>query len=406
MKKYYTILALSLLLLCQCSKKPLVGEKTARDILVYIIADNNLASNLDADINEMEAVWNESYDGRLFVFHNTGKNSILYRIKHDTDLKHINSEPLIQFNSDFDPCKKGSLTEVMQFVKASYPANQHALVISSHGSGWLPNLNYTSTYTLDQHSKLLRPTQAHSNDSSERTIGSTYKHVTEIEMYDLATMLESFEKLEFIMFDACLMASVEGLYQLRNSAKFIISSSAEILANGAPYDKMMPHMFAKNAPDVKAMANDFLLYYAGQSSEVLRSATISVVQTDRLETLANTIKQIIPQSSINSYTTAGVQQFGRYPYQDTFYDLEDFITKNYNHSPDINNLQAALDYAVVYSGATDYMFKGAGGFKINTHCGLTMYAPLQNTTARNRLNIYNTKYDWGKDSNLSTVFAY
>ena len=423
MKKFNLLLIItSIALLSQCTEKPAIdnkpsiGNKTARDILVYIVADNNLAYALDGDINEMESAWSESYDGRLFVLHNTGASTKLYRIKHDTDLKKINSDVVVNYPSDFDPCKKGALTEVMSYIQAQYKSEQHALILSSHGSGWLPSYQSTKRQTLDQHTKLLHtgagnlhPAQAYNQDISQHTIGVTDSYGTEIELYDLAEMLKPFNKLEFIMFDACLMASVEGLHQLRNNTKYVMSSAAEILADGAPYTQMMPHMFAKNKPNVTSMATEFLNFYANQTNPILKSATISVVQTDKLEALADTISQIIPKISTQPYTTQNVQQFGRYQFLNTFYDLEDFIAKNLSDPASLNSLKTALNNAVIYKGATEYILLGSGGFKINTHCGLTTFVPSSEPSqielSQKHLTIYNTKYEWGRDSDFSTLFA-
>jgi hypothetical protein len=54
-------------------------------------------------------------------------------------------------------------------------------------------------------------------------------------------------KLDFIIFDACFMGSVEVCYELKDKAEYIVASPTEILSPGFVYSSMMQHLFKPKA---------------------------------------------------------------------------------------------------------------------------------------------------------------
>ena len=176
--KLLPLLILAALFTCCDSKKNTPGEKTARNVLMYMVGDNNLQNALFSDVNDMEKAWSESYDGRLFVLFNSAISTNLYLIKQDNDIKKINSQIIMTFPSDFDPCKKGALTDVIDYIQQNYESDQLALMISSHGSGWLPDPYSSQPTARAEHSKLLIPATP-TNDGQQRTIGTTDKNPTD-----------------------------------------------------------------------------------------------------------------------------------------------------------------------------------------------------------------------------------
>ena len=165
--KLLPLLIFAVLFTCCDSKKNTPGEKTARNVLMYMIGDNNLQNALLSDVNDMERAWSESYDGRLFVLYNSNTTTNLYLIKQDNDSVKINSEILVKFPSNFDPCKKGALTDVIDYIQLNYESEQLALMISSHGSGWIPDPYSSQPTARAEHSKLLIPA-TQTNDGQQK----------------------------------------------------------------------------------------------------------------------------------------------------------------------------------------------------------------------------------------------
>lgn len=146
---------------------------------------------------------------------------------------------------------------ILNKIKEELPADTYGLVISSHGGGWVPN------DIFDSH--VLAQTRFIGQD------GTDY-----MEIPDLAEALEG-SHFEYILFDACLMSSVEALYDLRQAAKYLIASPAEVLAEGFPYKEIVSQLFYN---DLKGACQSFMNKYRQTSG------TIALVQTDKLEALA------------------------------------------------------------------------------------------------------------------------
>ena len=122
--------------------------------------------------------------------------------------------------------------EVLQSVigdaMSMFPARSYGLVLWSHGTGWLPEGVY-SDLPRSASPAAARPQSFGRDGGSE---------------IDVAALAEAMPvKFEFIIFDACLMGSVEVLYQLRGKANTIVASPTETLVVGFPYDEVIPCLF-------------------------------------------------------------------------------------------------------------------------------------------------------------------
>lgn len=375
-----------------CEKPTPTPEPTqeGRNVLAYFVADNNLATYAFADINEMESAWDDSYNGKMFVFFNKrGGESQLLQIKRDEDPNKINSTVIKTYPKTQDPCDIEFFRSVIDEVYKLYPAKNRGLILWSHGSGWLKK---GSRYPLRSGEKLskLDYVLSNENDDRQRTIGSADSHGSEMEIYDIANALDGL-KFDFISFDACYMACVEVYYELKDRANYIFASAAETLADGAPYDQITGMMFDENL-NMPQIAETCFQYF-NKESGVRKSSTYSVVKTDKLEALAAAVKGI---TKSNTTTSTNVQQFGRSPFNNIFFDLEDFIVKNYGANPEFTT---ALKNTVIYKNATPMLFNQ---IVVNYHCGMTSYIPKPDQL--NTLKIYKERYSWSKDSGLGELF--
>lgn len=50
-------------------------------------------------------------------------------------------------------------------------------------------------------------------------------------------------RFDYLIFDACFMANIETLYDLRAGFDYIVASPCEIMAAGFPYDRTVPYLF-------------------------------------------------------------------------------------------------------------------------------------------------------------------
>jgi hypothetical protein len=178
-------------------------------------------------------------------------------------------------------------------------------------------------------------------------------------------------KLDFILFDACFMGSVEVCYELKDKADYIVASPAEVIAPGFVYSTMMQHLFTSEA-DLIAVAHDFYEYYDSQNG-LGRSATVSVVKTSALEQLATLVKSVT-QQNLSFNELENLQTFG-YGSQRIYFDLGDYLQKL---SPKrLNEIQTSLDQCVLYKAHTPFYYS-AGTESLQTiraFSGLSIYIP-------------------------------
>jgi hypothetical protein len=151
-----------------------------------------------------------------------------------------------------------------------------------------------------------------------------------MEIYDLASALpDGF--FDFIIFDACSMASIECVYELRTKADYIIASPSETLTNGFPYREILPHLFATEL-DVDKIAKGFYDFYANYRYPY---GNISVTHTAGLEELALATREIIqsvqsadPSSLVYDTPLPDWQLLSQWQGSPTrLFDFGDFITR-------------------------------------------------------------------------------
>lgn len=99
-------------------------------------------------------------------------------------------------------------------------------------------------------------------------------------------------KFDYVIFDVCFMSSIELLYDLKDNARYILASPAEIMGKGIPYHKVLPLLFSRDYPidrRLASAASAIVEYYRGESYP---SAAFTVVATAGLQGVADAVKRI------------------------------------------------------------------------------------------------------------------
>jgi Clostripain family. len=198
------------------------------------------------------------------------------------------------------------------------------------------------------------------------------------------------------VFDACLMGDIEVAYELKDSVDYVVSSPAEILANGFPYQNIMQHVY-KTPTDLVGVAKEYYEFYKNSSNP---SATISVVKTSELVGVALEAKVIFNKyrSKIGQLDVSNIQRYFRYN-KHWFYDVGDFITQ-LSSPAEAAPFIKSLNNAVIYKAATPDFLYDYGGFTIdpNKYSGLGIYIPTEPSDPE--LNEFYKKFKWNMDANL------
>jgi hypothetical protein len=69
-------------------------------------------------------------------------------------------------------------------------------------------------------------------------------------------------KLDFIVFDAYFIGSLEMCYELKDKTDYIVALLAEVLVSGLVYSTMMQHLFEPNVGGCLKIVCLFLIIHA------------------------------------------------------------------------------------------------------------------------------------------------
>ena len=384
-----------------------------RVFVLFSFGYNNLSYDLKEDVEEMIASGVPGYgfeENVVLVLNQNTSKGYNYNTPSAPVLTHIYSKggniirDTIKIYADTTiAARKAVVNDVLTIAKERFPAKSYGMLMSSHGTGWAPqgycysppDKSYGSIWSLNsgyydgpakyyEERPLLKSIGAHYNGSAALC--------TEIEIPDLADAIPM--HMDYILFDACFMGCVEVAYELKDKCDLMCFSQTEILSNGMDYKNLLSVLFAEDGPDIEKCAENYFDMYKSQSSPVMRSATISVVDCRKLDALACVVakhSEAIKALSINTSDRNKVQGYfqPRYSrYHGIFFDLESMIKEAGASEEELAELSDALNECVLCKYATARFL---GEFDIKTHSGLSMYLP---DSDRYILNDYYKKLKW------------
>lgn len=264
------------------------GDVAKRTLFVYMMAENSLsgyAANDDAEIKK--GISGVPDNCRVFAFIDDDRKPRVVQYVHGES----GGESVVVEEFEVDICSSdaGRFAKVLEALLLYYPTESLDVVLWSHGDGWLAGSEKASM---------------------QRSIGidnekNSYSDISTkvMEMKELASVLEALPvRVDRLLFDACFMQCVEVAYDLRNSANWIIASPAEIPANGAPYDKLLPLFF-----DEEASVGDIVRAYVDAYESEECGVVLSVVCTEAMDGLAKAMEGYVckyfPVNENRDYST-------------------------------------------------------------------------------------------------------
>ena len=312
----------------------------AKTVLVYMAGRNNLASIVNVDLNEMKQGSKRlGSNDNLLVFvrrDKTEKMPWLARIKNGvvTDSVSLSDMGITSSDSENRASDPVVMEGVMRYAFSHYPAmdGNYGLVLWGHGSGWL-----------------MKDEVKRANSRAFGVDKGEDGRALWMNIPTMANILRGMPHLKFIMADCCNFMCLEVLYELRNVCDYIIGSPAEIPDQGAPYDEIVPDMFA----DGRFYTSIIDKYY----QSVYGYLPLTAIQTNQMEQLAQATHKTMQavQSNLNDdyadmtglihyYHTDDDSDF--HPEYNIFYDAGDFFLA---HAPQdaYQQWKQALDQAVV-----------------------------------------------------------
>lgn len=390
MKKWlYTLLVI---VLAACSNEipeQQPAKRSGRTVLAYLIS-NNKAGSLDTYLRDniidmYTALGNMKESCTLLVFYRPytddtplGKPTLMSFYADGRG--NINNQAVLTgqeltfdavcsiaekkeytMNSQIatDPAVMKKVFTDMQTVA---PSDSYGLILGSHATGWMKGNSVQS--------------KAFGDDGGYN-----------IDIPDLANVLKkSFsEKLDFVLFDACMMGNAEVGYELKDVTSHCIASVMETPVYGFPYDQILPYLYTENI-DYSAVCHEFMSF--NKTNNLW--GTCAVMDCSQMENLASAVKAKLSewQDALSSVSMQNVQQYGVNSYKYFSYDVLDFfrelgrksgVVKTTDLNEAIASVQSALNQAVIAKdclSGVDYDFDGLviDGTRF---CGIGMYIPKE-----------------------------
>ncbi len=346
---------------------------------VYMMAENSLSGYATFDILEMMSAAAEIPDDcALIVFVDDVLCPRICRIRYGTE--GAVCDTIYTFEKDFASSGVDNARMVFRWVGERYAAQTVNVVLWSHGSGWVASSRAPGSRSIGV-------------DNGENSYSNAATAALEIS--DIPLLLAELPvRPSVLMFDACFMQTLETAYELRNCARWIVASPAEIPAEGAPYDLLLEHFFARTISSVD-IVDAYCAAYTGKWSGVV----LSVVNCDAMEQLAACCRECVPEAfervrgeaeAAFSYLPGGYSSGGVDYYPD-FTDANAVMQKALD-AASLVAWREALDRAVPYRATTGRWYSAVHriNYKVDyaNYCGVSMYVPREDE----RCKAYNADF--------------
>lgn len=358
-----------------------------RTVLIYMAGENNLTNwdntpkgqYISRDLDEIKIGARSIGNNNLLVYVDKADSIPPYLLYFwQNELR--DSIPMEESKTS-DPAV---LEKIARKAFTDYPANSYGLVLWGHANGWIiknDSVEYTS----------MARRKAYGGDNGNNSTSGSGK--TWMNLPSMARALSHLPHLDFIFADCCQMMCVECAYELKDVTDYYIASPAEIPAQGAPYNTIVPAMMEKTTYWTSMVDK----YFAQTTEDLGNRVPLAVIKTSEMDNLANatrTILQSIPAEK-------GIAPFPNlngiiYYYSYNYFDMNDFLLK-YAPEAEYNSWKKVFDDAVVYSKMAtkwDTSKVWFDDFDMNekTFGGVTMFIPRYNLQWSDNLTIRQMKW--------------
>lgn len=219
MRRLYLILSLLIaLIMTSCSKSSGIKEKEWT-VLIYMNGDNSLSDSINPDINQMEASQFDEEKMNIIVQADYGiyapnPKPCIYKIKNDDNSTKISS-PKIKYLPEIDSGDWRVVANFINWGMQKYPAKNYAVILWSHGNGWMPKkVKYSSFFPDDV----------------------SHDHISIVDG-DYRNLFKSLKnRVDVLILDACNMQTIENLSELPANVDYVVGSEETVPETGFPYD--------------------------------------------------------------------------------------------------------------------------------------------------------------------------
>lgn len=208
------------------------------NVLIWMAADNNLATEAYGDIQRLETVGSTGnvrvllgYDVASEWITGSGSEQVRFiRVVQDSDPQSINctGDPAnVSFaKAGYDSSHPQHVLEFLQWAQ-QFPAEHSLLVLWDHGDGWRPGWKEGAS----ARSSAIHAASGLLKDDADGTAGMTNNKW-------IVDTLAAYH-FDILLLDACNMGHLEAVYDFQALADHLLVSEAGLPAQGLPYDSIL-----------------------------------------------------------------------------------------------------------------------------------------------------------------------
>jgi hypothetical protein len=369
------------------------------------------------DIEEMEAVGSTAEVAVLVQFDTLSDREHTYRIYIPAKGEKREIQNIPEQNTG----NPDSLRDFIVWGTENYPAENYAVILWNHGTGWKEDDIYAFARNrgveINASQDEIRSLTRNNRRLSHAFFLSSITEVLQLEdedsraiafddssldFLDNAKLQQAFreaeektgKKISLIGMDACLMSMVEVAYQLRANADYMVASQELEPLTGYPYTAILENLTAnaEMTPDAlaKLIVQEYGRYYEEESrgsvSQVTQSATnLMVVEklAEALGRLADVLQRSLSEEDIYTENALFHAQRKAVRFEDKdFVDLYDFLKllrDKYAGNSDefIQVMDEVIDLMVMEIEPRLILANVGLGLRFERVKGLSIYSPVR-----------------------------
>ena len=380
----HTLCLLTLATLAACSKEepgynpPALADRT---VLLYM-PGQSLSTYYKNNIQGIHtAVTDRALgNGRMLVCWQPEKqtSAVMLEIYYDRNKRRSETKTLKTYD-DFNAGSAADVQRIFADAAELAPAQNYGLIIGCHGKAWIPASGGVLPYSLRSAEPDDDVWTTAPGAKTTRSFGDTGY---ELDITELASAIETQSfRFDYLIFDDCFMANIETLYDLRRAVDYIVASPCEVMGDGFPYDRIVPHLFEGNgvlSSLEKACWEFWNLYENDWRSTIAyeQSGCISLAVTAQLDALAKEMRRI--KDKKQAFDIDALQYY-KGNVTKLFYDLEHYVTLCCNDQGVVDDFKARMELAFPVSSrhhtASFYSAYDRRNHSINYYSGVSVSEP-------------------------------
>jgi hypothetical protein len=368
------------------------------------------------DIQEMEAVGSTDEVAILVQFDTLSDREHTYRIY----IRPQSEERIIENIPEQNTGDPRSLRDFIVWGIENYPAQNYAVILWNHGTGWKEDDIYAFARNRgvqlkasdDEVRSLSRNTRLSSafflssilevmqlEDGESRAIAFDD---SSLDFLDNAKLQQAFreaqeqtgQKVSLIGMDACLMSMVEVAYQLRANANYMVGSQEAEPLSGWPYTAILDSLTSDSEMKPEVLAKLIVQEYGrcyeedsrGSLPQITQSATnLTVVEelAEAVGRLASVLRQLLAEKDFDvekalSYAKRKVVRFRDNDCVD-LYDFLKILRDEYagNRTELITVLDEIIDLMTLDIEPKLVVANVTSGLRFSRVKGLSIYSPFK-----------------------------